>query len=195
MVTPPVDAVEVNLNIDATTLKQKGIMGSLIIGEHTTLMVDIFEIIKTLNPDWFKEKGFEKLGGDEEEDGMGKILFAEDSAFFRGQVESFIVDDGYEVITAEDGQQAWDLLESHGEEIMLVLTDLEMPHLDGFQLTKMIKNDPRFSHLSVIALTSLAAQEDVAKGKAVGIDDYQIKLDRERLLERISHYVSMRKKA
>ena len=194
MVTPPVDAVEVNLNIDATTLKQKGIMGSLIIGEHTTLMVDIFEIIKTLNPDWFKEKGFEKQGKGVEEEEMGKILFAEDSAFFRGQVQGFIVDDGYEVITAEDGQQAWDLLESHSDEIMLVLTDLEMPNLDGFQLTKMIKNDPRFGHLSVIALTSLAAEEDVAKGKAVGIDDYQIKLDRERLLERIRYYVSIRNK-
>ena len=195
MVTPPVDAVEVNLNIDATTLKQKGIMGSLIIGEHTTLMVDIFEIIKTLNPEWFKEKGFEKQGKGEEGEEMRKILFAEDSAFFRGQVQGFIVDDGYEVIAAEDGQQAWDLLESHGDEIMLVLTDLEMPNLDGFQLTKMIKSDSRFNHLSVIALTSLAAEEDVARGKAVGIDDYQIKLDRERLLERIGHYVSMRNRA
>ncbi|MBU0995414.1 MAG: chemotaxis protein CheW [Proteobacteria bacterium] len=192
MVTPPVDAVEVNLNIDATTLKQTGIMGSLIVANHTTLMVDIFEIIKTLNPEWFKDKGIEKVTERADGQSLGKILFAEDSAFFRGQVEGFLVDDGYEVLTAEDGEEAWSLLESHVDEIMLVLTDLEMPKMDGFQLTKKIKNNSRFSHLTVIALTSLAAEEDVAKGKSVGIDDYQIKLDREKLLERISYYISVR---
>ena len=63
-----------------------------------------------------------------------------------------------------------------------VLTDLEMPNLDGFELTRKIKADARFAHLSVVALTSLAGEEDMAKGRAVGIDDYQIKLDREKLL-------------
>jgi two-component system chemotaxis sensor kinase CheA len=193
MVTPPVDAVEVNLSIDATTLKQKGIMGSLIVGSHTTLMVDIFEIIKSLNPEWFKEKGVDKLSALSSGKPHGKILFAEDSAFFRSQVEGFLVDDGYEVITAEDGREALDILESRLDEIMLVLTDLEMPNLDGFQLTKKIKTDSKLSHLSVIALTSLAAEEDVSKGKAVGIDDYQIKLDRERLLQSIRHYISIRR--
>lgn len=190
MVTPPVDAIEVNLNIDATTLKQTGIMGSLIVNNHTTLMIDIFEIIKTVNPDWFDDKEMEKINMEDGVSEFGPILFAEDSDFFRSQVKGFLTDDGYEVIAAEDGLVAWNLLQEHGDKIMLVLTDLEMPNLDGFELTKKIKEDNRYAHLHVIALTSLAAEEDMAKGRSVGIDDYQIKLDREKLLERIKYYIS-----
>ena len=90
--------------------------------------------------------------------------------------------------------EAFELLENHSDEIVLVLTDLEMPNMDGFELTKKIKHDKRFSHLHVIALTSLAAEEDMAKGKAAGIDEYQIKLDRERLLETIKYYISIKDK-
>jgi two-component system chemotaxis sensor kinase CheA len=53
MVTPPVDALEVQLNIDPSTLKQTAISGSMIINDRTTLLVDIFELVKALNPDWF----------------------------------------------------------------------------------------------------------------------------------------------
>ncbi|NQU63179.1 MAG: hypothetical protein HQ517_02685 [SAR324 cluster bacterium] len=57
--------------------------------------------------------------------------------------------------------------------------------MDGFELTKRIKGDDRTSHLTVIALTSLASDEHVDLGKEVGIDDYQIKLDKEKLLQGI----------
>jgi two-component system chemotaxis sensor kinase CheA len=59
--------------------------------------------------------------------------------------------------------------------------------MDGFELTKNIKADQRFAALPVIALTSLASDENVARGKEVGIDDYQIKLDREKLLQSINN--------
>lgn len=185
MVSPPVDAVEATLNVDATTLKQPGIMGSMIIGDRTTLMVDIFSVVKTLNPEWFT--GLSAAVPVQEKDsgvmGSGsKILFAEDSAFFRNQVKGFLNEDGYDVLVAEDGVEAFALLEKHASDIALILTDLEMPNMDGFELTQKIKSDPRFSHLTVIALTSLAGEEDMIRGRAAGIDDYQIKLDREKLL-------------
>ncbi|TWI71607.1 two-component system chemotaxis sensor kinase CheA [Desulfobotulus alkaliphilus] len=184
MVSPPVDAVEATLNVDASTLKQPGIMGSMIIGGRTTLMVDIFGVVKTLNPEWFTGLSATApvLDSNGQMQGGVKILFAEDSAFFRNQVTSFLTEDGYEVLVAEDGVEAFSLLETHVDEIGLVLTDLEMPNMDGFELTRKIKGDSRFSHLTVIALTSLAGEEDIIKGQAAGIDDYQIKLDREKLL-------------
>ena len=67
------------------------------------------------------------------------------------------------------------MLEKHGKEISLVITDIEMPNLDGFGFTKKIKNDDRFLHLPVIALTTMASEEDIQKGKALGVADYQIK--------------------
>lgn len=56
----PVDAVELSLDVDGHTLKQAGIMGSAIIYDHTTLMVDVYEIVQTLNPQWFENNAKSK---------------------------------------------------------------------------------------------------------------------------------------
>jgi two-component system chemotaxis sensor kinase CheA len=188
MVTPPVDAVEVSLEIDDSTLKQACINGSMIIEGHTTLLVDIFGLVKELNPDWFEEE--KAAAAEMTEDGQKVILFAEDSAFFRNQVKGFMAEEGYKVITAEDGAIAWDLLDKHKDEIDIIVTDLEMPNMDGFELTERIKNHPEFSHYKVIALTSLASDAHVAQGEKVGIDAYEIKLDRENLMKVIRHYLT-----
>jgi two-component system, chemotaxis family, sensor kinase CheA len=71
-----------------------------------------------------------------------------------------------------------------------VLTDLEMPRLNGFQLTEKIKADRRFAHLAVIALTSLAGDDDITKGAQVGIDDYQLKLDKENVLASVNRFLA-----
>ncbi|MCG8614573.1 MAG: chemotaxis protein CheW [Desulfobacterales bacterium] len=189
MVTPPVDALEVVLDIDTSTLRQTAVSGSMIINDHTTLLVDIFELVKTMNPEWFTEEA--KVAMNMAEEGEKILLFAEDSAFFRNQVKGFMEEDGFKVIEAEDGLIAWELLKERVDEIDLVVTDLEMPNMDGFELTKRIKNDPKYSHLGVIALTSLASEAHIEKGKSVGIDEYEIKLDREKLMAIIRKYLNL----
>jgi two-component system chemotaxis sensor kinase CheA len=176
LATGPVDAVEVNMNVDGQTLRQPGVMGSMVIDGHTTLMVDIYELVHTLEPEWFAERqGMEKVPA-------ATILYAEDSAFFRSQVRRVMEEEGFSVIEAEDGARAWELLQEHADEISLVATDIEMPNMDGFAFTEKIRSDERFAHLPVIALTTLTSEADQARGKAAGVDDYQIKLDRERLI-------------
>jgi len=192
MVTPPVDTVEVVLDVDENTLKQPAINGSMIINDHTTLLVDMFEMVKILNPEWFVEET--RAAADMAQNGEKILLFAEDSAFFRNQVKSYMEEDGFKVIEAEDGLLAWELLKERADEIDLVVTDLEMPNMDGFELTRRIKNDPRFSHLQVIALTSLASDAHIEKGKSVGIDAYEIKLDREKLMAVIRQYLHLSRK-
>jgi two-component system chemotaxis sensor kinase CheA len=182
----PVDAIEISLDVDGRTLKQAGIMGSAIINDHTTLMIDVYEIVQTLNPEWFED--MEAATNDNGE--AAKILFAEDSNFFRNQVKSYMEDEGYTVIEAEDGAIAWDLLQQHADEISLVVTDIEMPNMNGFELTRHIKTSNAFSHLPVIALTTLAGEEDIEKGRQVGISDYQIKLDREKLVRSIYGFLT-----
>ncbi len=189
MVTPPVDTMEVVLNVDETTLKQPAISGSMIINGHTTLLVDIFEMVKMLNPDWFAREAL--AAAEMAKNGEKILLFAEDSAFFRNQVKKYLEEDGFKIIEAEDGLLAWELLKERGDDIDLVVTDLEMPNMDGFELTRRIKNDPRFSHLKVIALTSLASDAHIEKGKSVGIDDYEIKLDREKLMTVIRQHLNL----
>ena len=117
------------------------------------------------------------------------VLLAEDSDFFRDQVKRLLEENAYVVFGAEDGAVAWQALQEAPDNVDLVLTDLEMPNMDGFELTNLIKQDQNLAQLPVIALTSLAAEEDRAKGQEVGIDDYQIKMDKERLLTSIKSYM------
>ncbi|MEE8430395.1 MAG: chemotaxis protein CheW [Candidatus Desulfatibia sp.] len=185
LATGPVDATEISAEVDDSTLKQPGILGSVIIGAHTTLLVDIFGLVQALNTEWFS--GFKPVATLESK--APTILYAEDSNFFRNQVKDFIEDIGYNVIEAEDGMIAWNLLQEHAEKIDLVITDIEMPNLDGYDLTTKIRHDKRFAGLPIIAVTSMAGDEEIAKGKVVGINEYQIKLDREKLIDSIHHYL------
>ncbi len=185
LATPPVDAVEVRTAIDTFTLKQPGISGSAVINGSTTLIVDIFELIETVQPDWFATRGDIEVPDDAGDVGVPHLLLVEDSDFFRNQVRKFIEDDGYTVDTASDGVVAWSMLDAEPDKYDMVVTDIEMPNMDGFELSQLIRRDSRFARLPIVALTSLAGEEDVARGKAVGIDDYQIKLDKERLLQSI----------
>jgi len=183
----PIDAIEISADIDDVTLKQPGIMGSTIIGGKTTMLVNIFEIVQISNPQWFEDHAaYAEI--DVEDAQAPTILIVEDSNFFRNQVKGYMEEAGFSVLEGEDGKVAWSVLEERGDEITMVVTDIEMPNMDGFTLTEKIKGDKRFQHLPVIALTTLAAEEDVARGKAVGVDEYHIKLDKERLMESVHRY-------
>jgi two-component system, chemotaxis family, sensor kinase CheA len=186
MAVGPIDAKEISVEIDDETLKQKGILGSAIINDYTTLLVDVYGLVNTLNPEWFPDRETVKTV-----DGKNAtILYAEDSNFFRNQVKEFMEEEGYNVIGAEDGNIAWNLLLKHPEEVSLVVTDIEMPILDGYELSEKIRMDKRFAQLPIIALTTMAGEEDIARGEEVGIDDYQIKLDREKLMRSVHRYLN-----
>lgn len=184
----PIDAIEISADIDDVTLKQPGIMGSAIISNRTTMLVNIFEIIKTSNPQWFEDHAAYAEVNVDDNTQAPTILIVEDSNFFRNQVKGYMEEAGFNVLEAEDGRIALNIVESQVDEITMVVTDIEMPNMDGFTLTEKIKTDKRFSHLPVIALTTLAADEDIARGKAVGVDEYHIKLDKERLMESVHRY-------
>jgi len=185
MAVGPVDAREISVEIDDETLKQQGILGSAIIGDRTTLLVDVYGFVHTLNPEWFPaRRPIQTTEGKNP-----TILYAEDSNFFRNQVKGFLEEEGYKVLGAEDGIVAWNLLLEHSEEVTLVVTDIEMPNLDGYELSDKIRKDKRFDGLPIIALTTMAGEENITKGEAVGIDDYQIKLDREKLIRSVHNYL------
>ncbi|MFN8812176.1 MAG: chemotaxis protein CheW [Acidobacteriota bacterium] len=179
----PVDLIECPLEVDRETLRQRGISGSAFIEGQTTLLLELGDLAE--------DKYSPAAGAAETELGAtaagqaASILIAEDSDFFRNQIRHLVEAVGYSAVTATDGAEAWRLLEQHGSEIRLVATDVEMPALDGLELTRRIRCDARFRDLPVIALSALAGEEEVARGLAAGVTEYQVKLDPDLLLSGI----------
>jgi two-component system chemotaxis sensor kinase CheA len=175
----PVDVMDAKAAIDGVTHRQTGIAGSTIIRDTTVLIADIFEIAQAAFPEWNLQRSIEASA---EGGGTCCVLLAEDSDFFRAQVKRYLESDGFTVLEAEDGEVAWKVLQEHADQIQAIVTDVEMPNLTGLGLAARVREDARFARLPMLALTSLASEEDVARGKAAGVDDYQIKLDRDSLL-------------
>ena len=183
------DVVETEDHIDDITFRQTGIYGSSVINEKITLLVDLYGIVYTIMPQWSEERK-EETKVTEATDGTSPVvLIAEDSKFFMSQIKGFMEEAGYEVITAEDGQKAYDALMASADRINIVLTDIEMPNMDGFEFTQKAREDSRFSSLPILAVTSIAGSAAEQKGSEVGLDEYLIKLDRDEILEKCSYYL------
>ena len=183
MVSQIVDILDAKLKIDDVTHKQPGILGSMIIFDEITLLVDLYGVVAGIMPEW----ALIKSQPDEGEDNKFNILIVEDSRFFMNQIQNFVSEAGYNTFTAEDGVEALKVLNE--EQIHLVLTDIEMPNMDGLELTRNIRRDSRWSSLPVIAVTSVAGEAAEQSGRQAGVDEYLIKLDREQIIEKILFYL------
>jgi two-component system chemotaxis response regulator CheV len=124
------------------------------------------------------------------------VLFADDSTVARKQVEKTLNALGVKHISAINGRQAWEELqriasrcdaihELVNTEVSLILTDVEMPEMDGYVLTKNVKSDPRFSGIPVIMYSSLSSVNQHL-GAQVGVDEYVSKLQPQKLAETIA---------
>jgi two-component system chemotaxis sensor kinase CheA len=171
------DIVDSDSEIDDVTFRQVGVFGSLIIDNSVTLLVDLQGLGLHLVP---RLAG--SVGDKSRQSSSRAVLVVEDSAFFRDKIREFFEEEGHRVLTAEDGVEGMSQLEQHRGEIGLVVTDIEMPHMDGFEMTRRIRMTDR--GLPIIAVTSVSGEEAESRGRSVGIDEYLIKLDRNLILER-----------
>jgi len=113
-----------------------------------------------------------------------RILCVDDEPEILKFLEAVLVPNGYEVVKAEDGEEA--LEELKGERIDLVLSDVTMPKLDGFEVCRWIKADDRYRNIPVVIITGLAAKQDRIKGIEAGAEDFITKpIDPAEVLARI----------
>ena len=116
--------------------------------------------------------------------GSEKLLVVDDDPFIARLLEIELAAAGYQVRVANDGQQAIDLVADDPPD--LVITDVMMPHVDGFELTRSLRQDPRTATISVIILTARGLSADKLEGFAIGADDYIVKpFDTPELLARV----------
>lgn len=104
------------------------------------------------------------------------ILIADDDRIVRRIVVAKLYGLGYDVTDVEDGQEAWDVLES-GEVPNLLITDSNMPRMNGLQLVRKVReyHDDAIAGLPIIMLTARQGERDIIEGLETGLDDYIVK--------------------
>jgi two-component system chemotaxis sensor kinase CheA len=147
----------------------KRITGAVLLGDgRVALVLDPLELIQE-----------ELKGGslpstrDVDEKEAIDILVVEDSVTSRTLLQTILERAGYHVTTSTDGAEAFAILKE--QEIDMVVSDVDMPRMNGFTLTEKIRGDPRLNRLPVILVTSLDSPQDQEHGIAVGADAYLVK--------------------
>lgn len=134
--------------------------------------------------------------GRPERDLAGQGFYADDSGIARKKIQEVFDHLGVKSQYAENGREAWDRLQQMAQaaatagvhlnsQLKVILTDAEMPEMDGYVLTKLIKSDARFEGIPVVMHSSLSSQANRAMGEAVGVDGYVAKFDPQSLVESI----------
>ena len=117
---------------------------------------------------------------------MRTVLVVDDDDMFRDLCKEILTQGGYKVITAEDGAVAWKILQRKDVKVDMAVLDLNMPNMDGLELSRNIRDDARYQNLPILMLTVRAMVEDQVSGYDRGADDYLTKpFDSKMLLARI----------
>lgn len=176
--------------------KSSEIIGVIKMNGEMLLLLDFEKIMVDINPtSGIQVEQVKKLG--KRERSNKKIIVAEDSPLLRKLLEETLGEAGYVNIDFfENGQEALSYLESLIEEesdiaekVQLVITDIEMPQMDGHHLTKRIKDNPSMKKLPVIIFSSLITNELRHKGEMVGADEQVSKPEINELIKKIDEYI------
>jgi two-component system chemotaxis sensor kinase CheA len=199
-----VDVVQIDANIDSDLSDRPGILGSVIRGKEVVVILDAHKIVddsvqklsggSTAPTTAYKLRDTKPVlahAAKNESDARAmrakfKILLAEDTAFFRRHVKAYLEGAGFQVTAVVNGDEALRRLEgASSQDFNLIVTDIEMPIVDGFELVKRIRARQEMAALPVIALTTRVRKVDIDRGAQVGFTAYLEKFNGEVLLQQI----------
>ncbi len=178
-----INTIETVVDLDTSTIAAPGLFGSAVLDGKITLLPDMYRLFEFAAPEWYRTEG----GNGKQPGKKPKVLLAEDTPFFRMVEREYLTSAGYEVIQAEDGKKAMQILEE--QSVDAVILDIVMPKMDGWETIKAIRADERLKHLPVMAVTSLSEEGLAQKGLQAGFDEWQLKLDKTRLLEKLAEII------
>jgi two-component system, chemotaxis family, sensor kinase CheA len=168
------DVIQVKVAVESDSINGTGLLGSAVIEDQLVLFVDIYGLFEAAEPELARKRK------DPEDTVLtgGKVLLAEDTPFFQAMETRYLESMGCKVDLAKDGQEAWEMLNGGNVKYDLLVTDIEMPNLDGFELTRRVRASKRHEGLPIVAVTSLDSPEHKQAGFEAGVDAYETKLDK-----------------
>ena len=129
------------------------------------------------------------------------VFFVDDSSVARKQISRTLDAMQLKYVSAINGRQAWEELSKMADNadatntalkktLHLILTDVEMPEMDGYMLTRKIKADKRFTGIPVLMHSSLSSTSNQQLGKAVGVDEYVAKFEPQKLSQKLTQLLA-----
>ncbi|KPA18811.1 Chemotaxis protein cheA [Candidatus Magnetomorum sp. HK-1] len=177
--------VDMPLSLDEENYKIDVVLGSSIINNKLTLFLNIDAIVNKIESLWLETTPLLLQNVSSKNK---NVLLVEDTHFFRKLAQGFLVNEGFTVHTACNGVEGLKILETI--KCDLIISDIEMPEMNGWEFMKKVRSSQAFSHIPAIALTSLNSEKDRNKSKVVGFDIHEIKINRENLIACVNKLIS-----
>ena len=169
-----IDIVEDRLDVQVGS-DTEGVIGSAVIKGQATEIIDIGHFLPQAFADWFRRK--EMI----DEALTRRLLLVDDSAFFRNMLVPVLKSAGYDVATVGAGAEALALIKK-GQKFDAIISDIEMPGMNGFELAEALRTDARSAHVPLIALSSITSPATVERGRQAGFREFVAKFDRQGLI-------------
>ncbi len=172
-----IDIVEERLDIEVVS-DRAGLLGFAVIKGATTEIIDVGHFLPQAFEDWFRRPDAPSMR-------QGRtVLLVDDSIFFRELLTPLIKAAGYRVVAVASAAEALAALKSNSR-FDLIVTDTEMPEVDGFELAEAVRTMPGRTEIPIIALAAMVTADAIERGRAVGFHDFVAKFDRAGLIAAI----------
>ncbi|MEX1147435.1 MAG: chemotaxis protein CheW [Sphingomonadales bacterium] len=184
-----IDIVEEKLDVELTS-GEPGILGTAVVARRATEIIDVSWFVRQAFRDWLSSANARGDGAGADR----SILMVDDSAFFRNMLKPLLSTAGYKVTSVETAAEAITLRDS-GAEFDIIVSDIEMPGIDGFEFARLVREDGNWRDTPLVALSAHARPQDFERGRAVGFNDYVAKFDRDALLASLSSQLTVQGEA
>jgi two-component system, chemotaxis family, sensor kinase CheA len=172
-----IDIVEERLDIEVAS-DRPGVLGYAVVKGNATEIIDVGHFLPQAFEDWFRRR--DKPAAQV----ARSVLLVDDSAFFRDLLAPLIKAAGYQVVAVASAAQALATIKS-GARVDIVVTDIAMPDMDGFELAAALRENPATASTPIIGLSAMVSHEAIERGRLVGFHDFVAKFDRAGLVAAI----------
>ncbi len=170
-------------NINSDAIDHEGLLGTVFVGDKTITLIDVHGILGKVGANSTKHSEHKKTLGKSR-----RILLVEDSPLYRKIESEFLLEFGYSVETANDGAEALELLKNDSA-FDLIITDIEMPVMNGFEFCRELRTMDQFRDIPVLAVSTKVQDKDFEMGREVGFNEHLEKLNKDEVLGKIEEYL------